>query len=47
MSIEFSWRYCVIGVYADRNVHYQHAGAARRTVRIYPLPFVRISVRQF
>lgn len=35
MKTEFSLRYIVIGLYVDRS---------RRTVRIYPIPFVRISI---
>jgi hypothetical protein len=35
MTIEFSFRYGVIGVYFDRN---------GRTVRIYPVPFVRVTI---
>lgn len=42
MKIEFSWRYCVVGIYVDRSVAYRAPGA-RRIVRVYPLPFVRIS----
>lgn len=34
MKIDLSLRYAVVGVYVDRG---------RRTVRVYPLPFVRIS----
>jgi hypothetical protein len=33
---ECSWRYCVIGIYKDR---------AQPVVRVYPVPFVRISWR--
>jgi hypothetical protein len=32
--IQFSWRYAVIGVYKDRDTS---------AVRVYPLPFVRIT----
>ena len=35
LNVEFSWRYFVIGVYKDRGSN---------VVRIYPLPFVRISI---
>lgn len=35
--IEFSWRYGVVGVYLDRS---------KKTVRIYPIPFVRITLRK-
>jgi hypothetical protein len=34
-SIQFSYRYAVIGLYADRDEPF---------IRIYPLPFVRITV---
>jgi hypothetical protein len=34
MSIDFSWRYAVVGVYRDREWS---------TWRVYPLPFVRLS----
>lgn len=34
MKIEFSWRYFVVGAYLDRN---------KKTLRVYPLPFVRIT----
>lgn len=33
--IEFSWRYGVVGVYKDHDWP---------VVRIYPIPFVRISI---
>jgi hypothetical protein len=33
--IEFSLRYAVIGFYKDRD---------RRVLRIYPLPFVRVTI---
>jgi len=35
MSIELSWRYGVIGIYRDRS---------GSPWRIYPLPFVRVTV---
>lgn len=35
MKIEFSWRYAVMGVYLDRD---------QSTVRVYPFPFVRITI---
>lgn len=34
MKIELSFRYGVVGIYVDRG---------RRIVRMYPIPFVRIS----
>lgn len=34
-SIDFSFRYVVLGVYFDRNL---------TITRIYPLPFVRLSI---
>jgi hypothetical protein len=34
MRLEVSWRYFVLGAYVDRD---------RRTIRFYPLPFVRLS----
>jgi hypothetical protein len=34
MTIEFSWRYGVVGIYKDRD---------RKLWRIYPLPFIRVS----
>jgi hypothetical protein len=34
MTVEFSFRYVVMGVYVDRS---------RRIVRVYPLPFVRVT----
>jgi hypothetical protein len=36
MKVEFSWRYGVVGIYKDRDTP---------AVRIYPLPFVRITVK--
>ena len=36
-AIEFSWRYGVIGIYKDRG---------KPIVRIYPLPFVRITLER-
>jgi hypothetical protein len=35
LTVEFSLRYCVVGIYKDRN---------RAVLRIYPLPFIRITV---
>jgi hypothetical protein len=35
MKLELSWRYAVIGIYKDRD---------KPIVRIYPLPFVRLSI---
>lgn len=35
MKVEFSYRYLVVGVYFDRD---------GEMMRIYPLPFVRISI---
>lgn len=35
MKVEFSLRYLVMGLYLDRGL---------RIVRIYPVPFVRISL---
>lgn len=35
MKIEFSWRYGVIGVYKDRDL---------QVIRVYPLPFIRITI---
>lgn len=35
MKIEFSFRYVVVGAYLDRG---------RNVLRVYPLPFVRISI---
>ena len=35
MKIELSWRYGVVGLYIDRG---------GRIVRIYPVPFVRITL---
>jgi hypothetical protein len=35
MKIELSWRYCVVGIYRDRD---------RPLWRVYPLPFVRVTV---
>lgn len=37
MKIQFAWRYFVIGFYVDRN---------KKILRIYPLPFVRISFNE-
>lgn len=37
MKIGFSWRYGVWGVYKDRD---------RPLVRVYPVPFVRITLGQ-
>ena len=35
-DIDFCWRYGVVGVYKDRE---------EMLIRIYPLPFVRITIR--
>jgi hypothetical protein len=35
VTIEFSWRYGVMGIYKDRH---------DPLVRIYPLPFIRVTV---
>jgi hypothetical protein len=36
-KVEFSFRYFIIGIYKDRD---------KPVVRIYPVPFVRISIRK-
>jgi hypothetical protein len=36
-EVSFSWRYGVVGVYKDRE---------KPIVRIYPLPFVRITLER-
>ena len=35
VGLEFSWRYGVMGVYKDRE---------RPIVRVYPLPFIRLTI---
>lgn len=35
MKIECSWRYCVMGIYKDRD---------KPVIRIYPVPFVRVTL---
>lgn len=40
MSVEFSWRYAVIGVYKDRLTLRKNKCSIWR---IYPVPFVRVT----
>lgn len=35
ISIAFSWRYCVVGLYRDRKLPLWH---------LYPLPFCRLTI---
>jgi hypothetical protein len=41
MSVEFSWRYAVVGVYKDRLTTRRNKLSVWR---IYPVPFVRITI---
>lgn len=43
MKIETSPRYGVIGIYFDRETKTNLPWLHRRIVRVYPLPFVRVS----
>jgi hypothetical protein len=35
MRFDWSWRYAVVGVYIDRG---------RKLIRLYPVPFFRVSI---
>lgn len=43
-QIQTSWRYGVMGLYVDRGVKTNLPHIKTITVRIYPIPFVRMSI---